>query len=38
MYQIGFVCQNKEQADRLRRVVNSFFEMEERYRIIGETL
>ena len=25
MYQIGFVCQNKEQADRLRKVVHSFF-------------
>lgn len=29
MYKIGFVCQDEAQADRLRKVVNRFFEIEE---------
>ena len=29
MYEIGFVCDNKEQADRLRKYLILFFEIED---------
>jgi hypothetical protein len=29
MYQIGFVCEDKEQAMKLRKIVMEFFESEQ---------